>query len=89
VFIEGLSLYPFATDVEARREALIALLKTLLTAYWREQGAGELLTAKPGRPKAAPKPAPAPSGPDTDAVAEALALMARAQALLSGAPKPD
>lgn len=82
VFLEGLSLYRFPTQAEARRARQLALLKLFLAQYWRAQGVSE------GVVGAASTPALKAEPPGPDKVAEAAALIGRALALLEDAA-PD
>jgi AcrR family transcriptional regulator len=80
VFMEGLSLYRFDGEAGPQRDALIALLKTMLIDYWRAQGASTLNGGGPVAPP--PAAAPAPSR-DHAGVRRAIDLIRQAADILA------
>jgi len=81
VFMEGLALYRFGPDAEARRAELIDMLKAALISYWGSLGVESLEDPpRSGRPPAQPD---APD-PRAEIRLRALALIEEAAMLLSG-----
>jgi AcrR family transcriptional regulator len=92
IFLEGLSLFRFGSDAEARRAEQLAVLTGFLVAYWRARGI-EVGAAPPGSPEPALRSVPvAPlaslppdaATPSVEAARErALRLILEAAAALS------
>ena len=82
VFMEGLSLYRFSHDADARRTEQLALLKSLLLAFWNAHGV-EVGGGEGPAPPSLTLPPPAQIEPDPDRQ-RALRLILEAAALLAG-----
>ncbi len=82
IFMEGLSLYRFSRDEDAQRARQLALLKTLLVAYWNMQGVEIGSDDEPAPARVALSP-PAKAEPDPSRQ-RALQLILEAAAVLAG-----